>query len=253
MQRGQSERQHEKTFDNDFSAPTDLFAVAAAADERAGFIMKTYMYVFGAIAAFIAIQTALFTIVGLETLMELTAATLGGTGKMSWLIVLGAFMVVSWIANSWARSDTNPMMQHVGLGVYIVALSAIFVPLLCMAQYAGGPNTILSAAMATAGLFALLTLTVFVTRKDFSFLRAFLMFGGFAALGLIATSIVFSFALGPIFMYAMIALFCCFILYDTSNILHHYRIGQHVAAALGLFASVMMLFWYVLQFFISRD
>ena len=45
----------------------------------------------------------------------------------------------------------------------------------------------------------------------------------------------------------MIALACGFILYDTSNVLHHYRIGQHVAASLALFASVALLFWYVLQ------
>jgi len=51
----------------------------------------------------------------------------------------------------------------------------------------------------------------------------------------------------------MIAFFCAYILYDTSNVLHHYRIGQHVAASLALFASVVMLFWYILQLFLSRE
>jgi len=252
MQRNQFETQRDQTFNNDFSAPTDLFAAAAAADERAGFIMKTYLYVFGAIAAFITIQTALFTIVGLENLMALTAATLG-TGGKSWLIVLGAFMVVSWIANAWAQSDTSPVLQHVGLGVYIAALSVVFIPLLCMAQVAGGSGTILSAAMATAGLFAALTLAVFITRKDFSFLRSTVIFGSFAALGFIVTAILFGFSPGPIFAYVMVALMCVCILFYTSNVLHHYRISQHVAAALALFASVMTLFWYVLQIFLSRE
>ena len=105
--------------------------------------------------------------------------------------------------------------------------------------------------MATLGLFGVLTAVVFITRKDFSFLRTILMFGGFAAMGLIVVAIVFQFALGPIFTYAMIALACGYILYDTSNVLHHYRIGQHVAAALALFASVALLFWYILQLFMS--
>jgi FtsH-binding integral membrane protein len=36
--------------------------------------------------------------------------------------------------------------------------------------------------------------------------------------------------------------------------LHHYRTDQHVAAALALFASVALLFWYVLQlFWANRD
>ena len=104
---------------------------------------------------------------------------------------------------------------------------------------------ILSATIATLGLFAILTAVVFITRKDFSFLRGILMFGGFAALGLIVVAILFGFSLGPIFTYAMIALACGYILYDTSNVLHHYRIGQHVAAALALFASVALLFWYI--------
>ena len=241
-----------QSYDNEFSAPTDLFAAAASADERAGFIMKTYGYVLGAIAAFIAIETCLFAIVGPEKLTKMTFALLGN-GGFSWLILLGSFMVVTWIANAWASSDTSPVMQHVGLGIYVVAEAVIFLPLLCIAQEYGGEDTILSAAMATAGLFAMLTFAVFITRKDFSFLRSILTFGSLAALGFIFTAILFGFALGPIFMYAMIALMCGYILYYTSNVLHHYRIGQHVAAALALFASVMTLFWYILQLFLSRD
>jgi FtsH-binding integral membrane protein len=42
------------------------------------------------------------------------------------------------------------------------------------------------------------------------------------------------------------------ILYDTSNILHRYNTNQHVAAALSLFASVALLFWYILRITSSR-
>ena len=55
---------------------------------------------------------------------------------------------------------------------------------------------------------------------------------------------------------AMIGFACGYILYDTSNILHHYRTDQHVAASLALFASVALLFWYVLRLLMalsSRD
>ena len=55
---------------------------------------------------------------------------------------------------------------------------------------------------------------------------------------------------------AMVLLAAGFVLYDTSNVLHHYRTTQHVAAALALFASVALLFWYILQIvlaFSSRD
>ena len=49
----------------------------------------------------------------------------------------------------------------------------------------------------------------------------------------------------------MVVFACGYILYYTSNILHHYRTDQYVAAALALFASVALLFWYVLQIFMS--
>ena len=53
---------------------------------------------------------------------------------------------------------------------------------------------------------------------------------------------------------AVVVLISGFILYDTSNVLHHYRTDQHVAAALALFSSIAILFWYVLQIIMqSRD
>jgi hypothetical protein len=155
------------------------------------------------------------------------------------------------VAQNWAQSATNPATQYMGLGLYVVAEAVIFVPLLYIAGRLD-PGIIPSAGVATLALFAVLSFVVFVTRKDFSFLRSILLFGGLAALGLIVVAILFQFSLGPIFTYAMISLACAYILYHTSNVLHHYRIGQHVAAALALFASVALLFWYILQFFMSR-
>ncbi|MCL2005310.1 MAG: Bax inhibitor-1 family protein [Planctomycetaceae bacterium] len=235
-------------YDTDFNAPTDLFAAAAEADARAGFIMKTYLYLFCSIALLVAIETAIFAAVGAENMVRMVSGVLG-TSQFSWLVVLGLFMVVSWVANMWAQNSTSSAIQHAGLGLYIAAMSIILIPLLSLA----GTAVIMSAATTTAGLFAMLTLAVFITRKDFSFMRTFLIFGGLAALGLIGTSIVFQFSLGPIFTYAMIAFMCCYILYDTSNVMHHYRTSQHVAAALALFASVVMLFWYILQLFLNRE
>ena len=173
--------------------------------------------------------------------------------RYSWLIVLGLFMFVSWIANSWASSATSPTLQYAGLGLYVIANAVIFVPLLYLATELDD-RIIPTAGISTLGLFAALTAVVFVTRKDFSWMRSILFFSGFAALGLVAFSLIFGFALGPIFTVVMIVFACCYILYDTSNVLHHYHIGQHVAAALALFASVALLFWYIVQLFMSaRD
>ena len=76
---------------------------------------------------------------------------------------------------------------------------------------------------------------------------------GLVALGFIVCSILFDFQLGNLFAGLMVGFAAAYILYYTSNILHHYQLDQHVAAALALFASVALLFWYILQLFMSRD
>jgi len=232
--------------DNPYQAPLGTFAAQAAVDERADFITKTYLHLAGAVCAFAAIEAVLLNLPGIEGLVGLMFGT-----QYSWLIVLGAFMVVSWIANSWAQSATSLGMQYAGLTLYVVAEAVIFVPILYMARQMD-PGIIPAAGITTVVLFGALTAVVFITRKDFSFLRTVLMFGGIAAMGLIVVAIVAGFSLGPIFTYAMIALACGYILYYTSNVLHHYRIGQHVAASLALFAAVALLLWYILQLFMSR-
>ncbi|MCP4602864.1 MAG: hypothetical protein GY847_20500 [Proteobacteria bacterium] len=143
-------------------------------------------------------------------------------------------------------------MQYAGLALYVVAESIIFLPILYMAVYYSSPNVLPTAGMLTLTLFAGLTGTVFITKKDFSFMRAALMIGGFIALGLIVCSILFGFELGTVFSVVMVGLAGGYILYYTSNILHHYRTDQHVAASLALFAAVALMFWYILRLFMRR-
>jgi FtsH-binding integral membrane protein len=232
--------------ENPYRSPMGDFAALAAADERASFITKTYAHLALAIAAFVGLEAILLNTPGVEDFVRFAFGS-----QFGWLIVLGAFILVSHVANKWALTAVNPTMQYVGLWLYVAAESIVFVPLLYIAASID-PNIIGSAAAVTVGLFGAMTLAVFITRKDFSFLRSFLVFGSFAAFGFILLAIFTHITIGPVFMYAMIALACGYILYDTSNVMHHYRIGQHVAAALALFASVALLFWYVLQLFMSR-
>jgi FtsH-binding integral membrane protein len=117
----------------------------------------------------------------------------------------------------------------------------------------GGIETIAKAGVVTLGLFLGLTSVVFLTGKDFSFLGPILAIGGFVALGFIVSGVIFGFNLGSIFAFAMVAFAGAAILFETSNMLHHYNPKQHVAASLGLFASVALLFWYILMIFMGGD
>lgn len=237
-------------YNNPYSTASMNRSVAAnaAIDERAGFIRKTYAHLLGAILALVGLDALIFAFVDVQWL---TGLMMGG--RWSWLVVLGLFMGVSWLATSWAQSDTSRPIQYAGLGLYVVAEAIILAPMLAIALIVGGPGTILTAALATLAIFAALTAIVWFTAADLSFLRGGLMLAGIAAMGVIIAAIAFGFELGPIFSVLMIALASGYILYHTSNVVHHYRIDQHVAASLALFASVALMFWYVLRIVMSMN
>jgi FtsH-binding integral membrane protein len=213
----------------------------APADVRAAFIRRTYAHLAGAVLAFIAIEYVLLNLPGIERLVE----TLMLGGQLGWLLVIGGFMVVSYIANMWAQSDTSPGLQYAGLALYVAAQSVIFLPLLYIAN-TFYPGTIASAGIMSGAVFAGLTLAVVLTGKDFSFLGPIIAIGGLLALGFIIAGAVFGFTLGNFFCFAMVGLASASIIYNTSNIMHRYNYTQHVAAALALFASVATLFYYIL-------
>lgn len=219
----------------------------APASERATFIRRTYTHLAGSLLVFAGIEAML-----LQTPLAGIMFKFMGTSQMAWLIILGAFMLVSWVAQSWAQSGSSQAMQYAGLGLYVVAQAVIFLPLIAIAAEMA-PDAIPSAAVVTLALFLGLTGVVVVTRKDFSFLRGILMVSGFVALAAIVASMIFGFALPTVlFASLMVLLAGGAILYQTSQIMLNYRTDQHVAAALGLFASVAMMFYYILQIFLSR-
>jgi FtsH-binding integral membrane protein len=232
-----------------YQESTHPFAVAqAGGDAKANFIRKTYMHLAGAVLAFIGLEIALFS----TPLADKIAAFVLSSGSIGWLGFLGVFILSGWMARSMAASGTKTT-QYTGLFLYVVAEALIFVPLLYIAVHFSSPEVLTNAVVMTLTLFAGLTATVFITRKDFSFLRTALTVGGFVAIGAILCGAFLGFNLGMWFSVAMIVFACAAILYDTSNILHHYQEDQYVGASLQLFASVALLFWYILRLFISRD
>ena len=213
-------------------------------NSRGRFISRTYNHLFVAISAFTLIEIFLFK----AGMAEPMARAMLGT---SWLLVLGGFMLISWIARGMAHRAESKLAQYAALSLYVVGQAIIFVPLLWLAdKYA--PGAITSAAAITFIAFTVLTLVVFFTRKDFSFLRGILMWGGIIGLVLVVGGVLFGFQLGTYFSVGMVALAGAAILYDTSNVLHHYPEDRYVAAALELFASVALMLWYVLRLLMSR-
>ncbi len=235
--------------DNQMASSWGNFAAQASADARAEFLRKTYLHLVAAVFAFAGLE---YVLLNSSIAQPITQFMLGG--RLSWFLVLLAFMGVSTVAQMWAVSSTSRGMQYLGLALYVVAEAIIFLPILLIADTQfPDKNIIPMAGTITLVLFDGLTAIVFVTGADFSFLKGILRFGLIAALVLIGASLLFGFNLGVFFCVAMVAFACGYILYYTSEVLHRFRTDQYVGAALMLFASLALLFWYVLQIVMSNS
>lgn len=215
---------------------------------QAAFIRKTYGHVALAVGLFVIFEAIFIRMPGL---VEFTLSMATG---WSWLLLLGLFGGANWLSEKWASDTTNKPKQYAGLLLTAAAHAFLFLPMIFIGMYyAKDPAIINKAATLTLFLFGGLTAVVFITKKDFSFLRNILAIGFFIAIGLIVAGIAFGFNLGLWFSVAMVALAAGSILYQTSNVLHKYHKSQYVAAAIGLFASLMLLFWYILSILMSSD
>ena len=223
-----------------------LVAEATSA-ERATFYKHTYGHVAGGVLVFVLIESLLLKSDALVNFM------LSLTQGYLWLILLAGFMGVTWVAQKMAYGSVSKSQQYLGYLLYIIAEAFIFIPLLAVALNYGGTFVIKQAAVVTGGLFIGLSAIVFLTKADFASWRGALTIGFFLALGLIIAGMLFGFDLGLWFSVGMCALAGGAILYNTHQLKYEFGTQQYVAAALSLFASLMLLFWYILRIFMSRD
>ncbi len=212
-------------------------------ERRGQFLIRTYAHLYAAVMLFAGIDYVLFATGAAPRMAEAMLS-------VNWGLVLGAYVLVSWMAARFARMDTTRDVQYTAFVVYVMAEAVLFVPLLYIAQLVA-PGALNGAIYATVAGFTALTAIVAWTGKDFSFLRGFLAWGGMTALVVIVGALLFHFPLGAWFDVAMIAFAGAAILYDTSKVMRFHGEGNYVAASLQLFASVALMFWYVLRLFIN--
>jgi len=229
-------------------------AIDAPAEARSAFIRRTYVHLTAAIYGLVALEFLYFQTLPLDQWVPNLFQM-----RWGWLAMFGGYVLISKIAEYWARSETSVGQQYIGLVAYVFAFSVILCPLLWIANHYATPiggreySAIAVAAVATLAIFGVLTATVFLSGKDFSFLAPILGISSLLIFGAILLGIFGLLNLGTGFCMLLVVFAAGAILYDTSNVLHHYRTEQHVAAALALFASVGLLFWYILQIVISMS
>ena len=236
--------------------------------DRVTFLRKTYAHLGIALLAFAAITGGLLKY---APGVSWKFSTMFGASAFAMLGLMLLLMGVLFVANRLVQNNSSRGLQYLGLGIGVAAYSFLFQPLfwvlmlrfshptqaqILSLQAGGVPTFILSgtalailsqAIVITMAIFVGLTLVVFVTKKDFSFLRGALMIASFAAIGIIFAAIIFGFSLGGLFAGFMILLMAGYILYETSAIMKDFPPTMYVAAAMMLFSTVVTLFWYVLR------
>jgi len=177
----------------------------APANERAAFIRRTYGHLAGGVLACMVLEYILLQ-------LPIIASMVHAIERMPilWFLVMGAFVVVNMVADSWARSDQPVNMQYLGYGLCITGWAVLFTfPLWYAANIPQYHGVIAQAGLLTGCVFAGLTCTVLFTGKDYSFLAPVISIGSWLAFGFIAAALIFGFHLGLIFCFAMVALAPC--------------------------------------------
>ncbi|MFU8841758.1 MAG: Bax inhibitor-1 family protein [Nitriliruptoraceae bacterium] len=217
----------------------------APPEARTAYMTRVYVRLLAGLAGFILGSMALF-VTGLA--YSIAAFVL----SVNWLLILGGFMLVSWMSTSLLARAETVGAQYGAYAAIVAANVLLFATPLVIAQQFAPEGTITLAAQLSVVAFAALSVISIRTAKDFSFLRGFLLFGGVLALLAIVGATLFGAGLGAWFAVAMIGYAGAAILYDTQKVYRSYPLGTETAAAVRLFSSLTLLFWYVLQLLSNR-
>lgn len=211
---------------------------------RSAFMGRVYARLVVGVAAFVLIETYLFTS-GLALAITLAVV------ETSWLLILGGFMIVSWLANSIALKATGPGAQWGGYLLLVAANALIFAPMLVLAELQV-PGVVAIAGQYAVGAFIILSFIAHRSARDFTWIGASLRWFGVLAIAAIVLSVLTGATLGTWFSLAMIGFAGAAILYETQIILREVPPGRETVAAMSLFSSLALLFWYLLRLFMAR-
>jgi uncharacterized protein len=211
---------------------------------RSAFMRSVYTRLVAGVTAFVLIEAYLFSS-GLA--LAITQFVVG----TSWLVILGGFMLVSWLANSVAMRAASPGSQWGGYLLLVAANAVIFAPLLVLAELQV-PGVIVAAGQYAIGAFVILSVIAVRSARDFTWIGASLRWFGLLAIAAIVLSVLVGFSLGTWFSLAMIGFAGAAILHDTQTILRDVPPGRETVAAMQLFSGLALMFWYLIRFFADR-
>src|SRR5690606_13727152 len=153
---------------NPYAASSLTPAALAAAEERAGFLRRTYSLLLAAIATLVATLWAAGNVQPVHDLAANLWATIVGT-RYGWLLYIGLFLAGGWLVHAFAERKPLNLVFFFG---YAFLMGLLLAPLILgvLATGSEGVALVNQAALITALTFSGLTAYVFHSGRSFSFL-----------------------------------------------------------------------------------
>lgn len=211
------------------------FVADSSQDVRTAFIRKVYTLLFGSILTTViaGVVASGFT----QTLLPLMPII----GIATFVCMLGLVFTKQIPGVNAALFFLFAVLQGVILGPYLAYLEARL------------PGVPAEAAWLTVSVFGALTLYVFASKKDFSFMGGFLTV---AVIGLIVASIVMFFVhaawLTTAYCVVGVLIFAGFVLFDTSQIMLRLQPGDEMTGAISLYLDFLNMFMLILRLLSNR-
>jgi len=215
-------------------------AAQASLADRLSFIRKVYGLFFAA------------------TLFAIGGVLLGFSNVplMAFAVEHPIIMLIAMIGGVMGATAVRhkPGINLAALFGFTTLTGVIISPLLYIISFKN-PASILEAGILTVGIFGGLTAYVFISKRDFSFMRGLLVTGLIIVIltGLLNVLIIGSSALYFAGAVATLLLFSGFVLYDTSNIIRRYPTNEYVSGALALYLDAFNIFLALLRILNSRN
>jgi FtsH-binding integral membrane protein len=209
-------------------------AARAGVAERMGFIRKVYALFFAA---------TLFAIAGVAAGMMYPPIMIAIASHpwMTFFVLIGGVMGAQAVR-------LVPGLNLFALFAFTTLTGLVISPAIAIYTRMN-PASIWQAGLLTVGIFGGLTAYVFISKKDFSFMRGMVITGLIVVFmaGVLNLFIIGSSALAFGVSCAALLLFSGFVLYDTSNIIRRYPTNEYVAGALDLYLDAFNIFLALLR------
>jgi FtsH-binding integral membrane protein len=224
------------------------------------FVRKTYSLlafslILGAAACWAMVQVMPTATVMTRSGQSVTVPNFPFLGLLGLWAGMIVFSLVGSFAKRGARQGEVSVLGLVALVGMVLCSGAMLGPTIGTYVGLGMAKTVGAAALVTAVTFSALTAVVFLTGTNFGFLGKFLFI---ALIALLVARLAGAFFIkDPSFQWWLSGfgaiLFCGYILFDTSSVVHHYGPNNMVVpAVIALYLDIFNLFILLLHLFAGR-